>query len=90
VGILFFSLAGSKLKLCSLPSDIQWKHIAGVGFLGGIGFTMSIFIALLAFDKPQHVDIAKIAILIASAVAGIIGFFWLRKTLPINGVESNK
>jgi NhaA family Na+:H+ antiporter len=82
LGIILFSLAGVWLGLCSLPSDIKWKHIAGVGFLGGIGFTMSIFILLLAFDNESLITNAKIAVLIASAIAGFIGFVWLRNSLP--------
>ncbi len=82
LGIWLFSKAGVWLRFCALPPDLIWKHIAGAGFLGGIGFTMSIFITLLAFNKETLVDQTKIAVLIASAIAGIIGFFWLRKTLP--------
>jgi NhaA family Na+:H+ antiporter len=88
-GILLFSKLGTRLGLCSLPGEIKWKHIAGVGFLGGIGFTMSIFISLLAYDQPLLIDASKIAVLVASTVAGIIGYFWLRRTLsgevkPVN------
>jgi Na+:H+ antiporter, NhaA family len=82
LGIWFFSMAGVGLGLCSLPAELKWKHIAGAGILGGIGFTMSIFISLLAFDQPALVDNAKIAVLVASAIAGAIGFLWLRRTLP--------
>jgi NhaA family Na+:H+ antiporter len=82
LGILLFSMAGVWLGLCSLPSEMRWKHIAGAGFLGGIGFTMSIFITLLAFDQAALINSSKIAVLLASLVAGLIGFLWLRKTLP--------
>jgi NhaA family Na+:H+ antiporter len=82
LGIILFSMAGVWLGLCSLPSDLKWKHIAGVGFLGGIGFTMSIFILLLAFDNESLITNAKIAVLIASAISGLIGFVWLRNSLP--------
>lgn len=81
IGIWLFSLAGSALGICSLPSDIKWKHIFGAGLLGGIGFTMSIFITLLAFDDVTVIDHSKIAILMASLIAGIIGFFYLKQTL---------
>jgi len=81
-GILLFSLGAVLIGVSSLPSDLKWKHIAGAGLLGGIGFTMSIFITLLAFDLPALIDSSKIAILIASAVAGTAGFAWLWKALP--------
>jgi len=81
LGIFLFSFIGVSLGLCSLPSDLKWKNIIGAGFLGGIGFTMSIFITLLAYDKEDIINNSKIAILIASLVAGTIGFIWLRWTL---------
>jgi NhaA family Na+:H+ antiporter len=74
LGILLFSFIGVSLGLCVLPGDLKWKHIVAVGFLAGIGFTMSIFIALLAFDDPTMIDDSKIAILLASLIASIIGF----------------
>lgn len=81
LGILLFCLGGATIGLCSLPIDLKWKHIFGAGILGGIGFTMSIFITLLAFDEPKVIDNAKIAILIVSTLSGIVGFFWLKRTL---------
>lgn len=81
LGIWLFSLIGVSLRLCSLPSDLKWNNIIGVGFLGGIGFTMSIFVTLLAFDGDTLVNSSKIAILVASFIAGGIGFIWLRNTL---------
>jgi NhaA family Na+:H+ antiporter len=58
--------------------------------LGGIGFTMSIFITLLAFDDTKIIDNSKIAILIASTISGIIGFVWLRLTLKSSGRKKMK
>jgi len=84
LGIWLFSFIGVGLGLCTLPSDLKWKNIIGAGFLGGIGFTMSIFITLLAFDNADIINNSKIAILIASFIAGTIGFLYLRKTLKIN------
>jgi len=81
LGIMLFSFIGVGLGLCSLPSDLNWKNIAGVGFLGGIGFTMSIFIGLLAFDIPELINTSKIAIFIGSFIAGAIGFLFLKLTL---------
>ena len=81
LGIWLFSLIGVGLGLCILPVDLKWKHIIGAGFLGGIGFTMSIFITLLAFDNIEIINNSKIAIIIASITAGTIGFLFLKKTL---------
>jgi len=81
LGILLFSIIGTSIGLCALPSDLNWKSIAGVGFLGGIGFTMSIFIGILAFDIPSVINTSKIAVFISSFVAGTIGFILLKLTL---------
>lgn len=81
LGIFLFSAASVVLGLCVLPQGLKWKQILGVGFLAGIGFTMSIFISLLAYDNAEQVNQSKIAILIASLIAGAIGFLWLRWTL---------
>lgn len=81
LGIWLFSFIGVGFGLCVLPTDLKWKNIIGAGFLGGIGFTMSIFITLLAFDNADIVNNSKIAIIIASIFAGTIGFIFLRLTL---------
>jgi NhaA family Na+:H+ antiporter len=81
LGIVLFSILGVSLGLCTLPSDLKWKNIIGAGLLGGIGFTMSIFITLLAFDDAEVINNSKIAILIASLIAGSIGFGVLQLTL---------
>jgi len=81
LGIWLFSFIGVSIGLCSLPSDLNWKNIIGTGFLGGIGFTMSIFIALLAFDLQEMVISSKIAIFIASLISGTIGLVSLRLIL---------
>lgn len=81
LGIVLFSFIGVGLGLCALPSDLKWKNIIGAGFLAGIGFTMSIFITLLAFDDTEIVNNSKIAILIASFITGTIGFIFLKLTL---------
>lgn len=82
VGILLFTFLTSAMKLSSLPEDLRWIHILGTGVLAGIGFTMSIFITLLAFDNDAIVNTSKLSILIASLTAGVIGFLLLKKTLP--------
>ncbi|MCL8537585.1 Na+/H+ antiporter NhaA [Chryseobacterium gallinarum] len=78
IGINAFSLIAIKLKLSSLPQNSNWFQMIGVGLLAGIGFTMSIFIALLSFkDEILIQDEAKFAILIASFIAAILGFIIL-------------
>jgi NhaA family Na+:H+ antiporter len=62
---------------------LNWKSIFGVGFLGGIGFTMSIFVTLLAFDDSTIINNAKFIILLSSLTAGIIGFLSLKLTLKM-------
>ena len=81
VGILLFTFASVKLKISSLSDGITWHHIIGAGFLGGIGFTMSVFITLLAFQDQQTVIYSKIAVLMASIVAGMVGYLYLRQVL---------
>ncbi|MFP8893993.1 MULTISPECIES: Na+/H+ antiporter NhaA [Chryseobacterium] len=78
IGINLFSLIAIKLKLSSLPQNSNWLQMIGVGLLAGIGFTMSIFIALLSFKEEIPIqDEAKFAILIASFIAAIAGFIIL-------------
>jgi len=78
VGILLVSYICTKLRISSLPEGSSWGHILGVGFLAGIGFTMSIFIAILSFDDPTNISEAKLSILITSLIAGIVGYLVLR------------
>jgi NhaA family Na+:H+ antiporter len=81
IGIWLFSYLSVKFKISELPTDLNWKSILGVSFLGGIGFTMSIFITLLAFSDGEHIDNSKIMILISSLIAGIIGLIFLKSTI---------
>lgn len=77
-GIAGFTWVAVKLGLASLPQGLNFKHIIGVGLMGGIGFTMSIFIAELGFaHSAEDLLMAKTGILLASAIAGISGFVWL-------------
>jgi NhaA family Na+:H+ antiporter len=87
LGIFLFSFITVSLGLCALPQDLKWKQIIGVGLLAGIGFTMSIFITLLAFDNPELITQSKIAILIASLFAGTLGYLWLRRTLSKQKID---
>jgi NhaA family Na+:H+ antiporter len=90
LGIWLFSFIGVGLGLCALPTDLKWKNIIGAGFLGGIGFTMSIFITLLAYDNSDLINNSKIAVIIASIIAGAIGFIFLKMTLktPLENDET--
>ena len=81
LGIVLFSFLAVTFGICKLPYDLNWKSIIGVGFLGGIGFTMSIFITLLALDDLELQNSSKITILIASIIAALIGFILLHFSL---------
>ncbi len=74
IGVFGFSFLLVKLKFAELPVGTNWKHISGVAFLAGIGFTMSLFISELAFADPQMILQAKLGILVASVTAAIVGF----------------
>jgi Na+:H+ antiporter, NhaA family len=80
LGIFLFSWIGVKTKICSMFEDLRWSHIAGAGMIAGIGFTMSMFITLLAFDDQFTIKISKLAILIASFIAATSGYLILRFT----------
>jgi len=88
LGIFLFSFVAIKSKIASLPSRTGFKHILGVGMLGGIGFTMSIFTTGLAFNQDSAQVISKVAIICASVLAGITGFVYLYKLKPV--VENKK
>jgi NhaA family Na+:H+ antiporter len=80
LGVSLACVAAVKTRLCVLPEGVTARHVVGAGLLGGIGFTMSIFITNLAFaDSPDVINGSKLAILIASLAAGALGFTWLRK-----------
>ena len=81
LGIFILTYLVVKIGWCQLPSGMNWKSVLGVGFLGGIGFTMSIFITLLAFDNPVIINNTKLIIVISSLIAGVIGFLFLKITL---------
>lgn len=78
IGITIFAWISVKLRFSTLPSRSTWKHIIGVGFLAGIGFTMSLFISLLSFSNPELTAEAKFSILTGSVISGITGFFILK------------
>lgn len=85
LGIFLFSYLAVKLGLASLPDKVAWKHIIGLGFLGGMGFTMSLFITNLAFVDEALVNPAKIGILVGSFIAGIVGYIMLSISLKDQG-----
>lgn len=87
VGIFTFSWITVKLKLAPMPAHSNWHMMASVAMLGGIGFTVSLFIATLSFGGAgEHLrdllDHAKLGIVLGSLISGIIGFVWLHFTLP--------
>jgi NhaA family Na+:H+ antiporter len=72
-GIIIASLAAVRLGFCALPEDVGWRHMVILGLLGGIGFTMSIFMANLAFEDPGLLGAAKFAVLAGSGLAATLG-----------------
>ena len=79
LGITLLSFVAVSVGVCRLPLDLNWKHVFGAGLLGGIGFTMSIFITNLAFTgQAEVINASKMAILLASLTAGMVGFLWLK------------
>lgn len=80
VGIIGFTYLADRLGWAKKPGNLSWKHIIGAGILAGVGFTMSIFIAHLAFGEPEKIAAAKLTILVSSLAMGILGtasLFWL-------------
>ena len=83
IGIVLLSVIAVAIGLCSLPAGLTWRHMIGLGMLAGIGFTMSIFITNLAFaGQPEIINASKMAILMASVSAGVLGMLWLTLMTP--------
>ena len=85
LGIFIFSWLTVKLKLAPMPAKTNWAMMASVAMLGGIGFTVSLFIATLSFGSPAQIDMlnhAKLGIVIGSLLSGVLGFILLHYTLP--------
>jgi NhaA family Na+:H+ antiporter len=76
IGVIFDSVALVKLNICRLPDGVTWTGVVLVGLLAGIGFTMSIFIASLAFSDQALLSAAKLSVLAASSLAAVIGLIW--------------
>lgn len=89
IGIFLLTFLAVKFGLCKLPTGLNWKTIFGVGLLGGIGFTMSIFVTLLAFDNETIINNSKLVILISSLTAGLLGFITLKLTLKTETNDEN-
>lgn len=81
VGIFLFSWLAIKLNISELPENVNFKQLLGVSFLGGLGFTMSLFINNLAYTDPVLIDSAKIGILFGSLISGLLGYFMIKLTL---------
>ncbi len=82
IGILTGAWIAVRLGWSALPQGVEWSHMVGMGFLGGIGFTMSLFIASLGFGDSVLLETAKLGILGASILAGAIGVALLRRNQP--------
>ena len=84
LGVIILSMAVVLLGICKLPSEVTWSHMVGAGLLGGIGFTISIFITNLAFaNQVELINASKIAVFTASLLAGLFGLLWLRVVCKI-------
>lgn len=92
IGIFLFTWISIRLKFADKPSGTTWSQLFGVGILGGIGFTMSIFVTILAFTDKEIINDSKFAILIASLLAGLIGYVWLKVSFktPVRKSASGK
>jgi len=82
IGITLFAWLAVKLGLCELPRGVGWAHVVGAGLLAGIGFTVALFVASLAFEAPAYVAGSKVGILAGSALATVLGIALLARTLP--------
>ncbi len=90
LGVTLLCFVAVAIGICRLPSDLNWRHIFGAGILGGIGFTMSIFITNLAFaGNTETISASKMAILLASLTAGTIGFLWLKHLSKPEATDGN-
>ena len=89
IGITLMSWVSVKLGISKLPGKVTWLQILGLGILAGIGFTMSIFIALLSFEQSEFQLEAKFSILTASLLAGIIGYLFLNRLSRNASVQIN-
>lgn len=92
VGITLFSWIAVRIGVAALPNGVDWRMLTGAGVLGGVGFTMALFIARLAFHEHDLIDAATIGVLTASAMAGGMGWLLLRIGRPVlvhDGVDDH-
>lgn len=85
LGIMTATFLLTKSKIINLPKGVTMRKFVGVGFLAGIGFTMSIFVSTLSFADKTTGDTAKIAVLVASILSMILGYIWLKLSYPDTG-----
>jgi len=90
IGISLFSWIAVKLKLGEKPHGSSWHTMIGMGMMGGIGFTMSLFVASLAFSDPDILTQAKLGIFIGSTLSGVVGYFYLRWSLAADEKEKSE
>lgn len=90
IGVMLFSWLGVKSGLASLPENVDWKQVLGVAMLCGIGFTMSLFIGGLAFTGLEKGFDERLGIVLGSLISGIVGYFYLKKVLPVSFVNSRE
>ena len=88
IGVTAFSWLAVRLGVAALPDGVTWRHVYGASWLAGIGFTMSLFVAGLAFDDAATLARAKVGILAASVIAGAVGWLLLRRTAATAEAES--
>jgi NhaA family Na+:H+ antiporter len=90
VGVFGASVLAVLVRAASLPDGVRWPHVAGVSLLAGVGFTMSLFISALAFEESASgsIGLAKLGVLMGSAVAAVAGYAVLRVSLPADAGET--
>ena len=90
VGIFLFSFFATKTGVASLPANTTFKQLLGIGMLGGIGFTMSIFTSTLAYNEEALQIISKVCIMCASIVSSLVGYFYLKQFKAIDAIKESK
>jgi NhaA family Na+:H+ antiporter len=87
LGVSLAAWLAVRLGLADLPEGVSWREIIGAGWLAGIGFTMSLFIAALAFGDTPEQEAAKVGILAVSLIAGLVGYFLLRRSVSADPIS---
>jgi Na+:H+ antiporter, NhaA family len=82
VGIFVAAWLAVRCGIASLPSQVTWRQLYGTAILGGIGFTMSLFLGSIAFDHERYAAAIRVGVLTGSVLSGVVGYLWLRRTLP--------